>query len=301
MKYKCFCENNIWDLTKDEIHHMLRGNKRFSPEEFIKHYKIDPVTYCDWLRTKGFQLTKADRKMWMEYKEQQEKKNNADPKKNELSWDPLVFHEIPKVLICALYQVDFEIKDGKRYYDIEQFERAKEDAEAKLEQYRKILTATHDNTAYSKLKPIDLVAMRIFRGYNRQKFAKESLLSLEMIKEYESKGTKIPYYIEQLYKRILGVKDRHIIQLRDIMAGKSKEITDDREIPQLIKLKVWRRDKGKCKKCGSKKKLHYHHIKRFSEGGQHTEDNLVLLCASCHAEEHKGEKAYYMLKKMAKE
>jgi hypothetical protein len=36
---------------------------------------------------------------------------------------------------------------------------------------------------------------------------------------------------------------------------------------------------------------------RFLEDGQNIVDSLILLCTSYHAEEYKGEHAYYILKK----
>jgi|APSaa5957512535_1039671.scaffolds.fasta_scaffold58389_2 hypothetical protein len=52
---------------------------------------------------------------------------------------------------------------------------------------------------------------------------------------------------------------------------------------------VWKRDKGKCIRCGfekgnTKKEFHIHHIIPFSnDKGKRTDiDNLVLLCKSCH-------------------
>lgn len=292
MKYKCFCENDLFSLSKDEVWHMLRGKKRFKPEEFVEHYNITPEMYKKMMHTKGFNTTESERRMYANH-------HDKVPSPMELYRD--TSNEIPPFIICALYEVEFELKDGKRYYNVEQYEKAKEDAENKIERYKHILLHPEEKVEFSKLNYMDLVAMRIFRGFNRKRFSKESSLSMELIKEYESKSSKIPIEIEKLYKRVLGVKDRHIVQLRDILNGKSKGIVDDRTIPKLIKLKVWRRDKGKCKHCESKNKLHYHHIKHFADGGMHTEENLILLCASCHAEQHEGERVYHMLKKIAEE
>ena len=55
-----------------------------------------------------------------------------------------------------------------------------------------------------------------------------------------------------------------------------------RTIPQVIKDQVWKRDRGACVKCGSKKSLEFDHIYPFSKGGQHRLSNLQLLCKSCN-------------------
>lgn len=41
-------------------------------------------------------------------------------------------------------------------------------------------------------------------------------------------------------------------------------------------------------------------LSRFLEDGQNIVDSLILLCTSDHAEEYKGEHAYYMLLKWMK-
>ena len=51
---------------------------------------------------------------------------------------------------------------------------------------------------------------------------------------------------------------------------------------------------GKCWRCHKQLKLghtQYHHIKFVSEGGKTKRENLVALCANCHSEIHKEEKA----------
>ncbi len=57
-------------------------------------------------------------------------------------------------------------------------------------------------------------------------------------------------------------------------------IDHNRLIPTSVKLEVWRRDKGKCVKCGSKNNLHFDHIIPYSKGGSSlVTENIQLLCA----------------------
>ena len=53
-------------------------------------------------------------------------------------------------------------------------------------------------------------------------------------------------------------------------------------IPSAIRREVWRRDEGKCKKCGSRKNLEYDHIIPVAEGGSNTARNIELLCEACN-------------------
>lgn len=53
-----------------------------------------------------------------------------------------------------------------------------------------------------------------------------------------------------------------------------------RIIPTVVKLEVWRRDRGKCTVCGSTRDLHFDHIIPYSKGGSSTTaDNVQLLCS----------------------
>lgn len=56
--------------------------------------------------------------------------------------------------------------------------------------------------------------------------------------------------------------------------------------------------KGKCEKCGSKKRLEAHHIIKWCEYpiGRIDVNNGMCLCHSCHTEEHKYDKSYHMMK-----
>ncbi len=54
----------------------------------------------------------------------------------------------------------------------------------------------------------------------------------------------------------------------------------NRLIPSQVKLEVWKRDHGKCVKCGSTNNLHYDHILPFSKGGSSlVSKNIQILCA----------------------
>lgn len=58
------------------------------------------------------------------------------------------------------------------------------------------------------------------------------------------------------------------------------DLNHERMIPSEVKLEVWKRDKGKCVKCGSTDNLHFDHIIPFSKGGSSlVKENIQLLCA----------------------
>lgn len=53
-----------------------------------------------------------------------------------------------------------------------------------------------------------------------------------------------------------------------------------RIIPTIVKVEVWKRDRGKCCVCGNKTNLHFDHIIPYSKGGTSlSANNIQLLCA----------------------
>jgi hypothetical protein len=49
-----------------------------------------------------------------------------------------------------------------------------------------------------------------------------------------------------------------------------------------VKEEVMKRDNYECQICGSKIRLHVHHIISRINGGNHNTENLITLCSSCH-------------------
>jgi hypothetical protein len=60
----------------------------------------------------------------------------------------------------------------------------------------------------------------------------------------------------------------------------NRKVKRSRIIPTIIKLEVWKRDKGKCITCGASDELHFDHILPYSKGGTSLKtENIQLLCA----------------------
>ncbi len=60
----------------------------------------------------------------------------------------------------------------------------------------------------------------------------------------------------------------------------NQHLPHNRLIPSSVKLEVWKRDQGRCVKCGSDQNLHFDHIIPYSRGGSSlVAENIQLLCA----------------------
>jgi 5-methylcytosine-specific restriction endonuclease McrA len=55
-----------------------------------------------------------------------------------------------------------------------------------------------------------------------------------------------------------------------------------------LRNQVLRRDGWRCQACGTMYNLEVHHKEFRSQAGDDSEQNLITLCAGCHAEAHKS-------------
>jgi hypothetical protein len=113
----------------------------------------------------------------------------------------------------------------------------------------------------------------------------------ELVQVYEKMRTGIWVYngafrlVDSWAENIDG---RRVFKFRLEVAPDQTPAADDREapldqnrmIPTAVKLEVWRRDGGRCVKCGSADNLHFDHMIPYSRGGSSlTAANVQLLCA----------------------
>lgn len=74
--------------------------------------------------------------------------------------------------------------------------------------------------------------------------------------------------------------------IKDFKIKDKEELEDfefSRRISTEVKIKVWERDGGKCKKCGSTRDLHFDHIIPWSKGGSSRNPrNIQILCGRCN-------------------
>jgi 5-methylcytosine-specific restriction endonuclease McrA len=67
---------------------------------------------------------------------------------------------------------------------------------------------------------------------------------------------------------------------------KSPRLRLDSESYRELHRQVLERDGWRCQFCGSMQNLQVHHLKFRSQSGGDVEQNLITLCAECHAGMH---------------
>lgn len=97
---------------------------------------------------------------------------------------------------------------------------------------------------------------------------------------YEVKGH---YSDEQIRLLILEDFDRERRYFEKLKAKfdetqPAESVYERPRIPENVRIEVWRRDGGKCARCGSRERLEYDHIIPISKGGSNTARNIELLC-----------------------
>jgi len=53
-----------------------------------------------------------------------------------------------------------------------------------------------------------------------------------------------------------------------------------------LRQQILRRDGWRCQSCGTMSNLEVHHREFRSHSGEDSEENLITLCAACHAKLH---------------
>jgi 5-methylcytosine-specific restriction endonuclease McrA len=72
----------------------------------------------------------------------------------------------------------------------------------------------------------------------------------------------------------------------DRLRPKQPRLKLDAEIYRALRHKVLARDKWRCQSCGSMNNLQVHHLQPRSQLGSDVLQNLISLCAECHAKRH---------------
>jgi 5-methylcytosine-specific restriction endonuclease McrA len=64
----------------------------------------------------------------------------------------------------------------------------------------------------------------------------------------------------------------------------------DPESYEILRQQILRRDSWRCQSCGTMSNLEVHHKTFRSHSGDDSEENLITICAVCHAVAHRNGK-----------
>jgi len=99
---------------------------------------------------------------------------------------------------------------------------------------------------------------------------------------YECSG---PYTEDEFKALVIGEFDRERRYFESLHCHGQDEssVGSIRErIAERVRVAVWRRDGGKCTRCGSRENIEFDHIVPVSRGGSNTARNIELLCEKCN-------------------
>ncbi len=78
-------------------------------------------------------------------------------------------------------------------------------------------------------------------------------------------------------------QDARLDRLRKIRAAEEDVERGRRErLPDEVRIAVWRRDYGRCVRCGSDAELQFDHVIPFARGGSNAVENIQILCGPCN-------------------
>ncbi len=68
--------------------------------------------------------------------------------------------------------------------------------------------------------------------------------------------------------------------------GRARRIRLFEDTYRVLCVKILERDGWRCQHCGRRDQLQIHHLIHRSQSGADSEENLIVLCASCHRTLH---------------
>ena len=101
-----------------------------------------------------------------------------------------------------------------------------------------------------------------------------------------SSGLYSEEHVKLLILELHDRERRRLEKLKRLYSVSADEESSGRRerIPERVRIEVWRREGGKCARCGSREDLEYDHIVPVSKGGSNTARNVELLCQRCNRE-----------------
>jgi hypothetical protein len=91
----------------------------------------------------------------------------------------------------------------------------------------------------------------------------------------------------------IGPAARAVAECDAVRIGRVDAATPEpmtKDIPDPVRRLIWARDHGRCRVpgCRASRNIDVHHVKHRADGGEHTPENLLLLCSGHHRAHHNG-------------
>lgn len=295
------------EVTKEDLHHLYRQGERLSVQTIAELFDTKPLTIYIQLRKFHINPRKEDSAFYWEMEKINETNKKDRQQRVHEEWqvrrkeeDDLLWEKAKEMYGKPRPEPRVFMIKGKRYVDndlVKDYEKRVCEIYNQLKKHG--VTKTKE---LSRIRSVDLSAMRLHRGLDMYKFADQSGIPYKHVTYYEkTRGIVVPTEISDIYMNILNISARELRKIKECLSGDRKSMfeEDSREIPESVREYVVKRDKGQCTRCRTDRFLHFHHIEHFSKGGTHQVKNLKLLCVGCHALEHYGERGFAMLKAQA--
>lgn len=100
---------------------------------------------------------------------------------------------------------------------------------------------------------------------------------------WEDRGYEPQQVKALIYERLMK-EERRVQRAMAVMERQELTITLREPIADEVKTFVWKRDGGRCVRCGSQQRLEFDHVIPLALGGGNTARNLQLLCETCNRE-----------------
>jgi len=85
-----------------------------------------------------------------------------------------------------------------------------------------------------------------------------------------------------LISQALNKEDAKLASLTALNGADGDQRNGRSAISSHVRIEVWRRDAGRCVRCGSRDRLEFDHIIPIAHGGSSTSRNIELLCEPCN-------------------
>ena len=128
--------------------------------------------------------------------------------------------------------------------------------------------------------------------------AKKGSAQLELVRVYEKIKNGIWVFAGTFYlvdgwqeknaeRKVFKFKLTAVPDATSVGEVEQDGLLHNRLIPTTVKVEVWKRDGGKCVRCGSTDNLHFDHDIPYSRGGSSkVSKNIQLLCARHNLQKH---------------